>query len=97
MVLPREVRPWLVGVLWALGEAQSSGDGDGGNAAAYHQMMYPAEVGILSAARLLQSFAGQPVAGALQRIYPEQALYPLVRAQSEVWRGAWTRVTLGRF
>jgi MoxR-like ATPase len=67
--------------VWALGEAQAGQTDATAQGAAYHQMMYPAEVDILSAAQLLQAFPKQSVAGALRRIYPEEALYPLEKSE----------------
>jgi MoxR-like ATPase len=49
---------------------------------AFHELMYMGEGGLLSAARLLDTFPQLTMGAALSRIYPEAALYTLTQLES---------------
>jgi len=62
----------------------STGEGTGVESAqvAFHEIMYVGEAGVLSAARLMDTFPQMPFETAARRAYPEAALYTLTQLES---------------
>jgi MoxR-like ATPase len=68
--------------IYSLGQQAADEQGEAASKVAFHELMYLGEAGVLSTAKLLETFPQLSVRSTIDRVYPPSALYPLTQVES---------------